>query len=315
MRTVSLEVRPASPYDLAHTAEYLTYSRGRYVADAFEQGTYRRLLDLADRFAMASVRSEGSVESPLLAVEIEGDGLDPAVVPEARRQLERILGTENRLASFYSAAESDSLLAPVVRAFRGLHIPQAASVFEALILAILAQQISIQVAHTLRTRLVQTYGAASELHGTVYYAFPRPEELAATGRDALRALGFGAGKAECIVDIAERVARGDLDLERLRTRPSEEAVVTLTGIRGVGPWTAQWLLIRALGRRDGFPSEDLALRSFLGKLVNGGVRMSSREALDYSRRWSPHRSYVTTYLFAAARSGRLDALKPAQVGP
>ena len=81
-------------------------------------------------------------------------------------------------------------------------------------------------------------------------------------------------------------------------------VERLTAIRGVGPWTAHWLLISALGETDGFPSGDLALQRTMGRLVTGGPPMPAAEALAYSERWSPHRSYVTTYLFASTRAGR-----------
>ncbi|MDP6451838.1 MAG: DNA-3-methyladenine glycosylase 2 family protein, partial [SAR202 cluster bacterium] len=72
-----------------------------------------------------------------------------------------------------------------------------------------------------------------------------------------------------------------------------------------GPWTAHWMLIRAFGRPDGFPHGDLALQRFMGQLMNDGTRMEAQAALDASTRWSPHRSYVTTYLFAAARADML----------
>jgi DNA-3-methyladenine glycosylase II len=112
-------------------------------------------------------------------------------------------------------------------------------------------------------------------------------------------------KAEYITDLAAKVASGQLDLEGLMTKSDEEAGRTLVGIRGVGPWTVQWLLIRALGRTDGFPDDDLALLRTLGHLFGDGFPVTKAEALGASRRWAPFRSYVTTYLFAAARSGRL----------
>ena len=89
----------------------------------------------------------------------------------------------------------------------------------------------------------------------------------------------------------------------LQTKPDEDVIYALTNIRGVGLWTANWLFIRALGRTDGFPHGDLALCRALGLLLNMGTPLSPEEALDYSRRWSPYRSYVTAYMFAAIRSG------------
>lgn len=103
-----------------------------------------------------------------------------------------------------------------------------------------------------------------------------------------------------LLDLGDRVC-----LASVRSLPEEGVIRVLTGLPGVGSWTAQWLMIRALGRPDGFPHTDLALRRILGQLLNGDVPLHPDEALAYSRHWSPFRSYVTTYLFAAARSGLL----------
>jgi DNA-3-methyladenine glycosylase II len=213
-------------------------------------------------------------------------------------------------------AMNNSALEPLVLGLRGLHVPHTASVYEALVLAILGQQISSHVARMVRTLLIQTYGPSVEASGVTYYTFPRPEAIVAAGVDGLRGIKLSARKAEYIVDISARVVSGELDLEGLQHQPKEEVVRTLLSIRGVGLWTAEWLLIRALGRADGFPYGDLALQRLLGFLVNGGPSLSPEAAQEYSRRWSPCRSYVTTYLFAAARSGRFARLsRVGQVGP
>ena len=227
-----------------------------------------------------------------------------------------MLSTDDELGPFYRMALGDPLLAPLVPVLYGLHIPHTATVFEGLVLAILGQQISTPVARMLRTLLIETYGPRMALEGEAYYAFPRAESLVEAGVDGLRAIKLSTRKSEYIVDIASRVASGELDLEGLRGRPAQEVVETLTAIRGVGTWTANWLLIRALGDTDGFPAADLALQRTLGLLVNDGGAMSASEAADYSTRWSPYRSYVTTYLFAAVRSGQMALLTPAgEVGP
>jgi DNA-3-methyladenine glycosylase II len=291
----------------------MTYLRGRYATDVFEGGTLRRLLDLGGRLALACVRSTGSVASPRLEVRLRGADLDEATVAEAQRLVAWILGADEDLAPFYHMARQETHLAPLVRRLHGLHIPHTASAFEGLVLAILGQQISTHMAHMLRTLLIETYGPSLEIQCGRYYAFPRPEALADAGVAGLRAIKFSGRKAQYVVDIAASIGSGELDLECLRQGPSEEAVRVLTAIRGAGPWTANWLLIRALGHPDGFPYGDLSLQRTLGLLVNGGAPMSAQEALEYSGRWSPYRSYVTTYLFAAARAGQA-ASAPAQVG-
>jgi DNA-3-methyladenine glycosylase II len=311
-------ITPTPPYDFGLTANYAKYFRGQYGAESFGQGVFRRLLDCRGQLCLVTVRSLGTVDVPSLEVEIKASGarLDGDVVSEVKHQVAWILGTDQDLVSFYRMAMNDSTVGRLTLGLRGLHVPHTASVYEALVLAILGQQISSHVARVVRTLLIETYGPSAEMEGVPYHAFPRPAAIVAAGVKGLRAIKFSARKAEYIVGIAARVATGELDLEGLQHQPDEEVVRTLVGIRGVGLWTAQWLLIRALGRSDGFPHGDLALQRLLGLLVSGSPPLSPEEALDYSHRWSPFRSYVTTYLFAAARSGRFARLsRVGQVGP
>lgn len=303
MERAAISLQPMPPYSFALTAAYATFFRGRYGGDVFEGGVYQRLLDLRECLCLASVRDSGTVDSPLLDVELISPALDSNLTARVRERVSWMLGIDRDIKSFYRMAMNDRALVPLVRRLRGLHIPHTASVYEALIQAILGQQISAHVARKLRTDLIETYGPALEVTGIVYHSFPRPDALVSAGVDGLRALGFSARKSEYIIDISSRVVTAQLDLESLHAFSDEEAIRMLTGIRGVGLWTAQWLLIRALGRDDGFPHDDLALCRVLGQLLNKGKPLKPEEALEYSSRWSPYRSYVTAYLFAAMRSG------------
>ena len=307
-------ITPTPPYDFGLTAAYATYFRGQYGAESFHEGMFHRLLDCRGHLCLVGVRSIGTVDSPLLEAEIEmtGTSLDDDLIAEVERQVAGILGTDQDLEPFSRMALNDSAVRPLVLDLRGLHVPHTPTVYEALVLAILGQQISSHVARVVRTLLIQTYGPSAEISGNTYYAFPRPEAIVAAGVEGLRSIKFSGRKAEYVVGVAT----GELDLEGLKHQPDTKVIQSLIGIRGVGSWTAQWLLIRALGRTDGFPHGDLALQRLLGLLVNEGPPLSPEEVLEYSRRWSPFRSYLTTYLFAAARSGRFDSLSRAgQVGP
>ncbi len=303
-----LEARP--PYDFGLTAAYVTHFEPRYAAESFEEGVYRRLLDLDSRLALAEARSAGEPDAPRVEVTLRGEGLDAAAEDNARAQLALLLGTEDDVRAFYALARGDVALAPLVDALYGLHVPQAASVYEALTLSIVGQQISAQVARVLRGLIIETFGRRAEFDGESFWAFPRPEAVASASVEELRGLKLSQRKAEYVHGVSKGVASGELDLEGLRGLPAGEVVERLTAIRGVGPWTAHWLLIGALGEPDGFPSGDLALQRTMGTLVGDGTPMAAGEALAYSERWSPHRSYVTTYLFAAARAARWRGAAP-----
>ena len=301
---------PVAPYDFDLTAGYATYFRGQYGTESFEDGEYRRALHIGDRVGLVTVRSTGTVDEPQLALDISGLDGDAAAMDEARRKAAWILAVDDDIRPFYALAADDELLAPFVREFRGLRPARTPSVFEALVLAILGQQISSSVARMLRAGIIEAYGAPVDAEGIQYHAFPRPESLAGVDVAALRKLKLSERKAQYIIGIAQRTLSGGLDVESLQRLSDEDATRTLIDLPGVGPWTAHWIFIRALGRTDGFPSGDLALQKFLGALANGGEPMAARQADEYSKRWSPYRSYVTTYLFAAARSGARSLLEP-----
>ena len=306
----SFTVEPLPPFDFGMTADFATHYRGRNLWEFYESGVYRRVVDLPDGLGVASVRSVGDVDAPRLEVEVATPSLDDDALASARRQVEWVFQTNVDLAPFYRMAEGDPFLAPLTAMHRGFRVPQGTSVLEGLVNAILGQQISGQVARAVRTAVMEAYGETITIDGVEYRAFPRPEALAAAGVEGLRAQKLSWRKAEYVWDIASKEAAGEIDLESLFQCSDDEVLATLTPLRGVGVWTVHWLLVRTLGRTDGFPHGDLAIQRTLGEVVNNGVRMTAEEALEYSWRWSPYRTYVTTYLFAAIRSGRPDWLPP-----
>ena len=295
---------PVAPYDFDLTASYATYFQGRYAADSYINGVFRRLLEIDGRPYLIRIRSLGTRESPELKAVFEGAGLNDRSVSEAQRQMARLIGVDQDPKPFYLMARKDPFLERLIQRLRGLHIPQTVSVWEALVLAVLGQQISSHVARLFRMRFVRTYGLAIEDNGSTYHAFPRPEVISKTGVEGLQTIKMSKKKAEYIADIAEGIVSGRLDLESLKKRSDKEILHSLTSIRGIGSWTASWLLIRAFGRPDAFPAGDLALRRTLMHLLKKEENPCKPEdALKISQRWSPFRSYVTTYIFAAVRSG------------
>ena len=298
------EITPTAPYDFDLTVGSMTYFQTRHAADMFEEGILRRVLPLNGKPALISVRSVGSVDSPKLAVEISGEDLTSADTDEALRLVRRMLGTDADIAAFYDMALNDPHLAPLVRNMYGLRPTCSPTAYEALVLAILGQQISTHVARMLRNLIIETYGDRITIDGETLHSFPRPQTLADAGPDGLRAIKFSMRKAEYITGISQQIVSGELSLEAMRDLPDDEIVSGLLALRGVGPWTAHWMLMRAFGRLDGFPQGDLALQRMMGILVGDGAPMPPDQALAYSERWSPWRSWVTTYMFGAGRTGR-----------
>lgn len=301
MRTMTLRLYPTPPFDFELTAGYHAYFQARSGADNVEGGVYRRLLDLDGRLVLVTVRSTGSVDSPELAIELRGEGLTDADGEVAVAQVRWMLGTDQELASFYALAESDLALAGLARQFRGLHLPRTATLFEALTVAILGQQISASVARTMRTLLIERYGTRAEFDGATYYAFPRPEAVLSALPEELRELKLSRSKAEYVRVIAGAALEPGWD--ELYELPDDEVVRRLTALRGVGNWTAQWALVRGLARPDALPLGDLALRRGVSRLWRNGETVTDAEVEAIAEHWCPWRSYATAYIFAALRTG------------
>ena len=308
MDRVVLNLFPRPPYSFELTAGSATFFRKRYGADIFEDGIFLGPIDIAQGLCLTQVRSVGTTDSPKLEATVIGKHLSRSSIEQVMQKLSWMLGIDQELRPFYQFALSHPMLKAIIDGLWGMHIPRTASVYEGLIQAILGQQINSHVAGMLRRVLVENYGPAIEVDGATYYGFPRPETLSATDISALRNIKLSARKAEYIIDISRDVASGKLNLERLRTEPIPEAIRVLSVLRGVGLWTVHWLMIRSLGQRDGFPHTDLALCRMMGRLAGHAGNVSPEKALKYSERWSPFRSYVTAYLFAALRSGHFGEL-------
>ena len=304
--TLTRVIKPTAPYDFELTAGQPNYSRDQeFKTEDYIDGCYTRLLDLRDKTALARVQSTGSVDDPELTIALTGDNLSDGDAERAGRQISWLLGCDQDLRPFYDAVGDDPALAEVVEQFYGYHNTRTASVFEALVQAVMGQQIATAVARIVRNLLIQNYGLRASIEGREWYAFPRADALATAEVADLRQLKLSVRKSEYIRGIAQAALESPDGFEEMHDLPDEEVITRMVALRGVGQWTAQWVLVRALARPDGFPIGDLALRRTVAALYFDGAEINDDQLLEFSHRWSPWRSYATAYLFAALRAGRV----------
>ena len=182
--------------------------------------------------------------------------------------LERLLGLSVDLTEFYRFAARDRWLCPLARRFRGMKPPRFGTVFEGVINAIACQQLTLTLGIRLLSRLAEACGTAFGEGNEVAHAFPRPVDLAELNPADLRRFGFSRQKGRAMIEIARSVAEGHLDLEGLAALPEDEAVNRLCALRGVGRWTAQYVLLRGLGRTHVFPGDDVGARNNLQRWLH-----------------------------------------------
>ncbi len=169
----------------------------------------------------------------------------------------------------------DSKIGDLARRFRGFRPPRFPSVFEALANAIACQQVSLNVGIILLGRLAQTFGTPMRLNDSKAYAFPVPEEIAELDQKDLRKLGFSMQKSRALIELSSSIASHSVDLDKVKTMDDEGAIEYLSQIRGIGRWSAEYVLLRGLGRLNIFPGDDVGASNKLQTLLR------LRRDLDY----------------------------------
>jgi AraC family transcriptional regulator, regulatory protein of adaptative response / DNA-3-methyladenine glycosylase II len=254
------------------------------VSAAVDGVEYRRTVRLPHAGGRIALR----VEADHVAVQLRlGDLRD---VTAAVRRCRELLDLDADPDAVAADLGQDPLLGPLVATRPGLRVPGCADGFELAVRAVLGQQVSIAAARTFGGRLVGRWGEPlPEQDGELTHLFPTPDALA--GAD-LESIGLTRARARTIRALAEGVAEGRLCVDRHADR--DEAVARLLEVPGIGPWTAGYVAMRALGDPDAFPASDLGLREAAERLGLAPAGLA-----DTAARWCPWRSYAAVHLWAS----------------
>lgn len=221
----------------------------------------------------------------------------PVNATELKRIAEWILFANLDLGPFYRVAASHSVLGPITQKLSGLKPMRPASLFEMLVIAITEQQISLAAAYRIRTRIIERYG--DPVNGL--WVFPTPRRLSESTVASLMACGLSMRKAEYVKVLSYRVANGILDLDKLVEISDEDVRSLLLEERGLGPWSADYVLVRGLSRPDRVPANDIGIRSVVGRYLGRGQRLSPQGAMRKLSPFKPFRGLAAFYLLAYER--------------
>ena len=226
----------------------------------------------------------------------------PEVQARTREALLNVLGLRIDPTAFGAAVQADPWLGPVVARQPGLRIVQSATIFEALTWAIIGQQINLTFAIALRRTLIQLAGRA---HSSGLWCYPEALDVARLDISELTGRKFSNAKAETILRVARMVVDGSLVLERhagvedISGSASADVSETLLAIKGIGPWTVNYVLLRGYGYPDCSLEGDVAVRAALHKLSGSAARPTVAEAGRMLARYAPHRTMAAAYLWAS----------------
>ena len=294
----SFSITPIPPFRLDLTAWTLR-RRPENAIDRWDGMIYQRVLMIDSHAVEVAVHQSGGPEASQLNVDMTGARLTKRQEEFARALLERMLGVRKDLTPFYKLAARDPRLQPLVDEFRGLKPPQFPTVFEAVVNGIACQQLSLLVGILLLSRLAHKIGIISANSTDAPHAFPDPTDFSGVKVPSLKSLGFSANKSQALIDVNSAIRERRLNLESLVELDNQVALEQLVRLKGVGRWTAEYVLLRGLGRLDIFPGDDVGARKklahFLGKkkpLDYDGVRMAVAG-------WQPYAGLVYFHLLLA----------------
>jgi 3-methyladenine DNA glycosylase/8-oxoguanine DNA glycosylase len=209
----------------------------------------------------------------------------------------------------HESMASDRDMAPLFERFGVLRIVRAPDLYEALLVAVIGQQVSVQAAQSIRRRLMRNMGTRVTVDNASvqenYYLYPTAQQLIRAGELRLREQGLSRQKSRYLLEIANRAASGELDREAFATLSDEKALRRLCEIKGVGRWTAEIALMRGLGRNDVFAAGDLGLQVAVQELQGMRKRPSEKALRKMAERWKGWRSYAAFYLWMTLQSRAL----------
>jgi AraC family transcriptional regulator of adaptative response / DNA-3-methyladenine glycosylase II len=280
---VDLAVR--RPYDLDGALAFLA-SRTLPGVECARADGYRRSLDLPHGHGVAHVRPDVVVKAGRLHVRIELRLADWRDLAPAVSRIRRLLDLDADPLAIEQALAADAAMAPLVAGEPGRRVPGSVDPFETAVRAVVGQQISVSGARTVIGRIVAAIGRPLAVADDVLtHVFPTPDALAGID-EAL--LPMPMRRRQTLIDLGARAALGKIPLDVGADRDDVRAA--LLDVPGIGPWTADYVLMRGFGDPDVFLPTDLGVKQGLALL---GL---SPDAAD---RWRPWRSYALHHLWAA----------------
>jgi len=315
----SVELEPKPPFDFPLALRYVATSPSAVLERVSSDGEYRRALRLAGQDVLLGVRSLGTTEKPRLLLQVYGEPVvGDDVLEAAITTVRRTFTLDVDVSEFLALAERDPIFGTLITCLHGIRPILIPDPFEALIWAVIGQQINVAFARKLKMALVELCGRHLSLPGIGNYLLsPEPEVIAALDIEQLRARQYSRQKASYVLELSRAAAVGELDLSLTASLPFEEAIASITRFRGAGRWTAEYVLMRGLGMRDSLPAGDLGLRAVIGRWYGLGRHASESEVRQLAEQWAGWRGWAAFYWWFAIQNKWFspdeckDAMSPA----
>jgi len=284
---------PTPPFDFKQTLRFLSEFGPAMGEQTTDGGILTKAFSHEGRLVACRVWSTGTVNQPQLVYRLfsETEFVDESQNYFADR-VAFFLSLDDDLTAFYEIGQDDPQFAPIIQRLYGYHQVKFPTPFLNAVWAILSQRNMMSLSEKMKQAIIERYGGALELDSVRYRPFPEPDQLAGVSVDELAAVIRHGPKAESILAAARAFA--SMDEAFLREADYDDVYRWLRQIRGIGDWSASFILLRALGRMERIPRGEKRILEAASRVYNQSV---TQEMLDQlAARYGPYRGYWAHYL-------------------
>lgn len=292
------------PFNFSLMSDYVASSPSAITEKISGAGHYAQLSICEGKPVLVSVQEIGTSVSPRLGIRLDAEGaISSGMIDDLTSRLKRRFSLEYDYSEFERMAERDPVFSSLVNRFYGLRPVLIPDPFESLIWAILGQQVNVKLARKFKLSLLQLLDCGFHIGGLDFLASPTAGQVAVLTPEALQAERFGGHRASYVLAAANAVKTSKINWAHLETLSDADACGTLMQVRGVGKWTAEYVLMRGLGRRDIIPAGDLGLQKIINKSYSVGDEKPEAAVRRISAHWAGWRGWAAFYWWMALQSG------------
>lgn len=262
------------------------------IAEIVEKNTLRKGIIWQGHAAQIRL----SIDDKQATLQLDVDSAETPPTPNELHHLAiHLLGLNQPIELFEEQYLTHLILGKLIAPQRGVRVYQSATTFEALVWAIIGQQISVLAAIAIRRRFIQAVG---QQHSSGIWCFPTAESVMNVDDEMLRQSGFSLGKIIALRGLCDAIQAGKLDLESAVTPDNvNDVTAQLLAIKGIGPWTVSYGLLRGFNYLDGSLHGDVAVRRNLQTLLTQDTQPSAKETQEWLTQFTPWRALVAAHLW------------------
>jgi len=293
--TTTAQISPRPPFDFDKTLNFVRGFSPAYGDQTANDGILTKATRLNGQTLVFSAQSSGAIDAPALQVTLTST--EPLNEENRQAALERIrfyLSVDDDLLPFYALAQDDPNLAPIVNKLYGYHQLKFLTPFENAVWAILSSRNRHPNAVNAKRRIIAAHGGSLVLNGVSYAAFPEPLDLLGASPDEL----LGYVRQQYRADFLRSViwAFAHIDDEWLKAAPYDEVYTWLRGINGIGAWSAEFIMLRGLGRMERLTTPDTGMLNVFARCY--AEPADAKNVLNVAKRYGDYQGCWAHYLRA-----------------